>query len=444
MPLNDDVNDEFSAKIEDENVFRGPIEIGAADRPDSEIGVATMLDRGSGSYAEDGPTEIGAADRDEVEIGSYAMFGPTEIGRAARGASVLGGPYAVDGASEIGGPFAVDGASEIGGSFAESGASEIGAAAAADRPGTEIGAAAIMRVVAKARDNRQPPPPMQAVDVDAPADDEDFGLTDVMLGVAAATGDPDPFPLTSKFMQRAGAVTTPRIVRVDTEQSYRAFRTDSSPELSELRDRVDELAARLDRHITDPDAHSAVADDIAEITEIGAAAEQAQADKRIELWMPKRFDGLVEAWRQGDHVCVSLALPGADGEIRVCTSMEPIRKCIAEMARHAAEADVPAATVVGVLPAMGCVLGAGTVIKEMAAAAPSILQRPEAAQAAPFVVRIEPRSNPALTALAMLVTACRNGDPQACAEWGKLGDLAPPPVKQAMGEAIQIVKSATK
>jgi hypothetical protein len=112
------------------------------------------------------------------------------------------------------------------------------------------------------------------------------------------------------------------------------------------------------------------------------------------------------------------------------------------MSRHATEARVPASAVVGVLPAMGCVLGAGTALKEMAAAAPSIAQRPEMNSKKPFVVRIEPKVSPALSALAMLVMACRAGVPQACDEWQKLGALAPAPVKQAMSEAVQLAKAA--
>jgi len=58
------------------------------------------------------------------------------------------------------------------------------------------------------------------------------------------------------------------------------------------------------------------------------------------------------------------------------------------------------------------------------------------------VVRIEPKTNPALTALAMLAWACRNGNQQACDEWKRLGEASPPAVKQAMSEALQLAKAA--
>jgi len=419
MPLNDDTDDEFASKIEDETTY-----------PDDANGV-TEPDHGSGSFAEDGRLEI---------IGG----GTHEIGRMADVMAPFES-FMLDDVHIGNGYIARNGQSEIGnGYIARNGPSEIGAASYAEGGPAEIGAMAVVKVIEKARDNRQPAPLMKAVDVDAPADDDqDWGLTDVMLGAAVATGGADPFPLTAALMLRAGAGMTPRFVRVDTEESYRAFRAENSPELAALSDRVAQLEEKLNHHIADPDAHSDLEDDIATVTELGAEAEAAEEEKRVELWMPKRYDGLITAWREGAFVCASLALPGSDGEIRICTSLEPVRKCVAEMARHASEAGVPSSTVVGVLPAMGCVLGAGTLIKEMAAAAPAILAHPAADGASHFMVRIEPKDNPALTALSMLAMACKAGNAQACDEWKRLGEMSAPPVKQAMMEALQLAKSAT-
>jgi hypothetical protein len=91
---------------------------------------------------------------------------------------------------------------------------------------------------------------------------------------------------------------------------------------------------------------------------------------------------------------------------------------------------------------MGCVLGAGTMLKEMAAAAPAIMSRKEAQTKTPFMVRIEPKNSPALAALAMLVMACKLGDQQACMEWENLAKLSPAPVKQAMAEALKLAQAA--
>jgi hypothetical protein len=466
-----DHSDEFPNNIEDDSQFEGPHEIGedeGGEEADPEVEAELESDRGSGSMAQDGrlevadddlvksemgaasaadriAAEIGAAeeaDQYSAQLGSSAMYGPTEIGNAemVEQADVMGGA-ADDGPTEIGDDDIPEGTTPWDTFAAEP--IRVGGGLPYQY---EIGspAMAVVKVIEKARDNRQPPPPMKAVDVDArPADNNDWGLTDTFIGAALKTGNQDPFPLMSALLLRCGAgQVEPRFVRVDTEDSYKQFRTENSPELSDLRNRVDDLHDRMAEHMSTPGAHDDLADDVEDLTLMGEDVQNAEKDKRIELWMPKRFDGLVEAWREGDFVCASIALPGKRGEIRICTSMEPIVKCVSEMSRHAAEAGVPASAVVGALPAMGCVLGAGTLIKEMASAAPSILQRPETNKMGAFVVRIEPKANPALSALAMLVAACRAGNKQACDEWARLGATAAGPVRQAMGEALQIVKAA--
>jgi hypothetical protein len=427
-----------------------------------------------GQFALDGASEIGQAAVDgQSEIGQFAEDGASEIGQYAEdGASEIG-QYALDGASEIG-QAAVDGQSEIGlsggefddvlGSYAMYGPTEIGGGIVEPHGGiqspfesfmlddTGIGAemstpVAVAKVIEKARDNRQPPPPMKAVDVDAPMDDSglDEDVAEFLVGAAMTLGH-DAFPLTTQFMQRCGAGCPPRFVRVDTEESYQQFRTEHSPEMSELAEKVAHLSAKVDDHINDPNAHeggydddlSADIDDLTILGEEVAAAEQA---KHVELWMPKRYQGLITAWREGDYICASLMLPGKDGTVKVCTSLEPVVKCVEEMARHAAESGA-SETVVGHLPAMGCVLGAGTVLKEVAAAAPAILDRPEAKGSAPFVVRIEPKLNPAVSALAMLAMACKSGNAQACKEWSSLAKHSPAPVRQAMQEGLALAKSA--
>jgi hypothetical protein len=462
-PMDEDQDQQeydFDAQIEDENVFLGP----------TEIGVAVERDAGPGSYAEVGPIEIGTHYPTEgaSEIGSdfeiggsiCAEFGPSEIGAqeaadregyeivggsscAEFGPSEIGAAEAADrGGYEIGGPYAEDGASEIGSDF------EIGAQEAADREGYEIVGeqqAAVAKVIETARDNRQPPPPMRAVDVDEPTTTTEDWFSDCFLGAAAeaaAQTGVNQFPLMTKLMQRAGAGIPPRVVRIDTADSYREFRTGNSPELAALAERVDQLALKIDRHLADPHAHEALEEDVADLAAVGAAVEENEQSKRVQLWMPKRFDGKVEAWREGEHVCVSIALPAIDGEVRICTSLEPIRRCLAEMSHHASDADVSPSLVADSLFEMGCILGAGTAMKEMAAAAPAILNRHEAKQRGPFVVRIEPKVMPALAALAMMVAMCRAGDSQACDEWQRLGKSSAPAIRQAMQEALQVVKES--
>lgn len=309
---------------------------------------------------------------------------------------------------------------------------------------TEIGAVAIRKVLAKARDNRQPAPPMNAVDVDAPErdDDNEWDLMETCIGAAEATGNPDPFPLLAKFMQRAGAGLPARIVRVDTQESYDAFRAASSPEMAEFRAALDALSRKLAAHERDPHAHERFAEEIDDLTTLGAQADRAMAEKRIDFQLPPDFDRKHDEWLEGDEIFASIAVPAAHGGVWWLTSAEPHSKSVHEASRHAADANVPASAIIGALPAIGERLGAATAIKEMAAAVPAILRRPEARGRAPFLVRIEPKDCPALSGLSDLASACRSGDAQACDEWNRLAATAPTQVKQAMGEAVELLKKA--
>ena len=239
----------------------GAAEIGAGHYPidgGSEIG-------NGGYIAKYGPSEIGAGyahDDGEAQIGAANevispfegfMLSPTRIGTGWSPTEGEGGFVGSSWAPTEGeGGF-------VGSSWAptEGEGGFVGGAGHYPTEGaSEIVGAVIARVIEKARDNRQPCPPMKAVSVDTPEqDDDDYGLTDVVVGAAKlkkvktpppksklldsnfVTGDGgidlgadvDPFPLTTKLLLRAGAAMEPRIVRVDTEASYKAFRTESSP-----------------------------------------------------------------------------------------------------------------------------------------------------------------------------------------------------------------------
>lgn len=310
---------------------------------------------------------------------------------------------------------------------------------------TEIGAAlALRKVVEKARDNRTPAPPMKTVALDAPEPDnvESWALTDTCLGAAEVT--PDPFPLLAKLLQKAGAGVGPRIVRIDTEESFRDFRAKGSPEYAEFRERMDDFEHRLHAHASDPHAHDQLADEAQDLAVLGAVADKSLAARRIEFKLDPSFDGKHEEWvdDEDDTIYASLKLSHPDGSVRWVTSTEPRSKSIAEMSRHAGEANVPVSAIVGMLPAAGEVLGAGTAIKEMVAAVPALMNHPEMRSPFPFIARIEPRANPGLFALAALALECTRGNAQACDEWKRLCGTGHGVVRQAMAEALALVQKA--
>ncbi len=395
--------DPFRSDIRAETTYPMPIEIAGA-----EEGVITPWD---------------AFESEPVRVGDYATDGEIEIGED-------------DGDDEVGGDIEI-------GDYATEGDIEIGDYAS-DGGDIEIGAEeAVARTVMKARDNRQPAPKMRAVDVDAPLRDTagEWAVADVCIGAALTTPGPEPFPILTRLLQRAGAGMPPRFVRVDTEKSYQQFRTQNSPEMAELAQRVDGLARTIAAHMDDPHAHGRLAEDVEDLTLLGAEVQAAEEAKVVDLRLPAHFHGRVRAWHEGGYSCASLVLPKADGGVWICTSLEPIQKGVAEMARAASDAGVPARAIVPVLPAMGTTLGAATVVKQVAAAAPALLRRPEAQGDAPFVVRIEPKAAPALCALCALLWLCHKGDPGACKEWDDLAAQATGSIRQAMGEAKQVLKA---
>lgn len=308
---------------------------------------------------------------------------------------------------------------------------------------TELGTALALREVVKvARDSRQPAPPMKAVDVDAPdAEKPDvWAVTDTCIGAALAG---EPFPLLSSLLQRCGAATAPRLVRIDTQKTYDEFRASGSPELAGFRQRIEELERRLAQHARDPYAHERLADEIEDLVSLGAEVDQVLADRKVDMDLKPRLAGKIEVWRDGDAICASIKLSCKDGFARWCTSAEPVHKAQKEVSGYAAQVNAPPSVILGMLPAIADRLGAGTVIKELVAAAPSLLQRPELASDVPFVVRIEPKGNPALCALALLALQCKAGNAQACDEWHRLAATAHSVVKQAMGEALALAKKAS-
>ena len=303
--------------------------------------------------------------------------------------------------------------------------------------------AAVLKTITKARDSRRPAPPLRAVSLDEPEDEGclspmDYSMEEICIGAE------DAFPITSNLLQQYGAGGESRIVRVDTEESYKQFRTDGSPEMAALQRQVAEVEQRLVAHMADPGAHHgpapAIRGDIAELRHMGAEVAAIEEQKRIPLRMPKHFNGLVDAWREGDFAVASIVIPGSDGDPRIVTAMEPVEKGMLEAAKAATESGAPAAIIVGYIGEIGETLAAANAIKDLASAAPSILKRPEARGQEPFMVRLAPKTSPALFALAALSRMCAAGDAKACDEWTRLSAASPPVVKQAMAEILAVMK----
>lgn len=416
--------EQFSSDVLDESNRPAPIEI-AGDEVMTPFESFMLQPERIGANVEIGEDE---ADQDVTMARATGYDAHYEIGEDVPESQLEDEAAGFDVRYEIG--------DDAVGANVEIGEDELGA-------NTEIGEAlAVRAVLTKARDNRSPAPPMRAVELDAPERDmaDDWLLMDTCIGAAAATGSPNPYPLLAKYMQMAGAGMPPRIVQVDTEESYKAFRAAGSPEMAEFHQKLDELEHKFATHSRDPYAHERLAEDFDDLTWLGAKAEKALAEKRIALDLLPGTEGKHDEWTDEEDIFASIKVPHEDGGIWWLTSAEPWDKSIKEASRHAAESNASASVVGEIIPAIGERLGAATAIKEMVAAVPAILKLPEAKGFAPFAVRIEPAMNPALCALILLACECAQGNAQACDEWNRLGASAPAQIKQGMTEAVAILK----
>lgn len=294
---------------------------------------------------------------------------------------------------------------------------------------------AIVRTLERARDNRRPCPPMKAVDPQAPLEPD-------LLGEAVAAAPGGPYPMAISLIEKHRAAGTPRIVRVDTEADYEAFRTLGSPERTALLQHLIQLEDKVAAHLADPSAHDrdAVVRDLGETAALSDAVEAAEADKKIPLRMPKHFDGLLEGWHQGGMAASTMILPRKDGSRCFVTASERVKKGELEAAKAAVEAGVPAAAIVGYLPAIGASLASADAMKALASGAEDLLRRPEAQGRASFLVRLDPQVSPAIFALAELCCLAQAGQAQAAGEWNQLAAAAPGPVRQAMAEILAALK----
>lgn len=307
-------------------------------------------------------------------------------------------------------------------------------------------ATAVKRVVAQARNERPAPPTMRVVSAN-----EDFhnpiGLpehvADVVVFGDDEAGNP-LFPVTAKLYESfaVGADDrAPRYIRLDTDASYKDFRTENSPVMAMLKAKVEELEALVRGHMADDTVHvHGIATDISRLQAAGDGMT------RVPLMLPPAAEGAVDCWRDGDVICCSMWLPGPDGDVRVCTTATPLAEHVADVADYTRRSGVEPADVLGFLPTMACMLGGGSLLPKMAAAASSLLARPEAATGEPFVGRMVPANQPTLATLIALLQLCQRGEAQACTEWSRLATLAAsvPELAAAMADAKARLRSAQR
>ncbi len=220
------------------------------------------------------------------------------------------------------------------------------------------------------------------------------------------------FPLFDLIRARfRSAVGEPKLVRVDTESSYEAFRNiRRKPHLEALDARLARLEYLFAQHVSDGhggyfDVSDVPSDEDYLQELVGTVVDAARGGKRVPLGLPV-LRGKVECWLDGDEVVLSVRFPSS-----IVTTGVPIQPELED--------------VVGCAERVGCVGLEALVVG--AQLAPSTAGRRLLGDVArvkeklkrerpPRVAVLKPRADAGLAAAMALLQRCQSGDRVACRE----------------------------
>lgn len=286
---------------------------------------------------------------------------------------------------------------------------------------------AFRQVVETARGLRLPPPPMTAVTVDSPLPDKTLDA-EFEATILEASGPNGPPPtVLSLYAESGGTDDRTDLVRSDTAVSYPDFIASVSAEFAEMRERIAALEAMLASHINDPGAHRKVARAAEAVLGASARVGDAAARSAVQAQLPPESASKIMPWLCGDHVCVTICFPAADGSVRYVTGTTPVATEAARMAQYVDASGVAPVDVLGCVGSLCNVLGAGRVISTLCAGAPDLLALDDALRAGsagPLLARVQPAVRPSARAILGLASRCADGDEGAMVEWDALGDAA--------------------
>ena len=292
--------------------------------------------------------------------------------------------------------------------------------------GDALGAASVIMHHAGRRRLRAP---MTVMGVNYDPTPKTFDPPKVILGDLGDETAPEPtgLPLYDSLQTRfAEALPKPKMVRVDDQRSYEAFREERrAPYVDRLEARLEHLEeemrahlqdghvgrlaaleAAFERHVSNPTAHSQAV--------VGALTEVAYGGTPIALPLPEAQNGSIACWRDRNEILCSIRLPDDDG-VRIATTAVPIRRAVQETLGAAMSAGVAPDKILLVVPAVAQVLGGLALVPQMCRAADDLCAADK-----PWVGMLLSPTDPKLAAAMALVQRCQRGDPRACAEAGAL------------------------
>jgi len=279
--------------------------------------------------------------------------------------------------------------------------------------------AATHAIVREAAANRRPPASVVVVGVKdpAPVDPRTEAFEDA-LAKSDCVGADDMFtapsaprfPLLTRLYRRfRSAMPAPRPVRVDTESSYALYRAGRHGYAGA----VAELAQALADHAADghggadPDRLRALASDLSALRDEMMGAE-------VPLSLPPYARGKVHCWEDEGGVCCSLRLRGPDGKVRFATTCTPLEPHTQDVLGYVSEAGIEPGDVLGALPLLARMLGGGSLVPQLAKAAPQIIALPGVkVQDGPVFGKLVAPGSAPLAATMALMQAAQRGDRDA-------------------------------
>lgn len=233
------------------------------------------------------------------------------------------------------------------------------------------------------------------------------------------------------------ALPEPKIMRLDTEASYCAFRdTRRLPYILRLEERLANLEGAVASHVADHHGGGRLADleerfeqhiaapsddPLDEPSEefyarsaevLGALEEVKHGGSSVPLPLPDWALGKIECWQDGAEILCTIRLASPEGKLLMATTGAPAERYVEEVLGYARQAGVGGDELYTVGPAIVQVLGGRALCGQLCKAAPELL----GAADAPFVSLMTPNSNPKLAAAMALLQRSQRGDVHAAAE----------------------------
>jgi hypothetical protein len=266
-----------------------------------------------------------------------------------------------------------------------------------------------------------------------------------ILGADDADRKATGLPLLDAIADRFAAATPPpRAVRLDTEESYRAFReARREPYVKQLGERLAELERRVAEHVADNHAdgrldrlehelreHVRVDDERLEQLERNVLRQVVVGWEPLPLPLPEAETGAISSWQDGGEILCTIRLPGA----LLATSATPVSRHLEEVvgcADHVLGADGDIEDVAFLVPLVP-LIGAVALVSELCGAVPQLVRHE-----APFVGAIVPQLDPTMAGVIALLQRCQQGDKRACAEASVLAEKRKDLFQEALARLLR-------